>query len=147
MLIMPEDLTFKINENDGAAGHMQTQVDMIKYLNGEEISALDGKGNLMAFTKKHGEIHQKGGFEVRIVSTPDTLTFAAIGPREGRLTDFQISSLERILKELRSIDEKNLYEAIEGGLTLPNGYTYDFDSLSEEVLKDLLDVLEKERYR
>lgn len=139
MVIFPDKFAMKICENDGSAPHVNSFINLVKYLNNDsKYISLIGTSYFGIYSKERRQLYENG-IEVRILDGNETLMLA-ITSKTDINSSYQIEILGKILFFFKVLKDEKAYECVNVGLHTPSA-KIDFNDLSEEHYKNVLNVL------
>lgn len=143
MLIMPSAFAAKITENDGKYPHGITNINLLRFIKKEKgFYVGEASSRFGIITNELSELI-RNGIEIRIIDGEQNLMMA-INSKQNIQTIFQLTVLKRLIDELWSIKQNELYKSIEVGFYSPIS-EIDVDDLNEEVYSRLIEAIETEK--
>lgn len=143
MLIMPNAFAAKITDNDGNDPHLITNINLLRYIKKEKDFYVREAAGKFGLIKNEMSELIRNGIEIRIIDGEQNLMMA-INSKQNIQTIFQLTVLKRLIDELWSIKQNELYKSIEVGFYSPIS-EIDVDELNEEVYSKLIEAIEKEK--
>lgn len=140
ILNLPDKCGLKVTESNGIDSHHHTEINLLRYLNGEEdYLTTDDMINPFLYSSDARTIKEED-LTIRFSSALDGLLVELDIPRN--YNEFQLTNLILIMKLLRELKEKNYYPIIEIVMGVPNErYKLHCLDLEKEKYEKLLDVI------
>ena len=146
ILNLPEKCGLKTTEHDGIDSHHQSEINLLRYLNGEEdFLAGDDMINPFLYSRDAKTIREEG-LAIRFSSALDGLLVELDIPRD--YTEFQLTNLILIMKLIKEAKDRNHYNRIEINMKISSEnkkyYCNDLDNDKyNEIINIINDLLSK----
>ena len=135
----------KINEGDGKHSHLGTSINLVKYLNGDDLFITDRAiGNSKLYKDALNQLYTQS-IESRIVASDKKLLMTFVS-NHNALTDFQLDILESVANTCKLLVDNEIYEDISIGFRVGNSELM-INSWDEEQYENILKLVNKERKR
>ena len=140
ILNLPDKCGLKATESNGIDSHHHTEINLLRYLNGEEdYLTTDDMINPFLYSSDARTIKEED-LTIRFSSALDGLLVELDIPRN--YNEFQLTNLILIMKLLRELKEKNHFPIVEIVMSVPNErYKLHCLDLEKEKYEKLLDVI------
>lgn len=140
ILNLPDKCGLKVTESNGIDSHHHTEINLLRYLNGEEdYLTTDDMINPFLYSSDARTIKEED-LTIRFSSALDGLLVELDIPRN--YNEFQLTNLILIMKLLRELKEKNHFPIVEIVMSVPNErYKLHCLDLEKEKYEKLLDVI------
>lgn len=129
-VIFPSSFALMINEDDGIAPHVITQMNLIRYLNGEKTFFETEVSNRPILYKKELENLDQNGIELRMICSNEELLVIAL--TQNKINEFEAKTLQGILKICIEMLKCEFIKNIQFGIKIEDETIDPFeDSLNE----------------
>lgn len=140
MIILPTVFAAKINEEDGMSPHINSCVNLIKYINNDhKYLTREGTRNFNIYQKENTIINNDV-IELRILDGEDTLMIAITSNKKTESL-FELKMLKRITTICNNLMNNNIYKNIDIGIHTHN-FKIDFGEWTQEKRENIFSTLE-----
>ena len=138
ILNLPDKCALKVTEHDGIDSHHHSEINLLRYLNGEEdFLSTDDMVNPFLYSRDSRTIRDEA-LAIRFSSALDGLLFEADIP--SNYNEFQLTNLILIMKLIKETKDKNHYDKLEISMKTPIGKIY-YTDLGKEEYDQIIDVI------
>ena len=140
ILNLPENCGMKVTEHDGIDSHHQSEINLLRYLNGEEdFLAVDDMINPFLYSRDAKTIREEG-LAIRFSSALDGLLLELDIPRE--YTEFQLTNLILIMKLIKEAKDRNHYNKVVINMRISSeNRKYYCNDLDNDKYNEILDII------
>ena len=139
-VIFPDKFAMKVCENDGFASHLDSFINLTKYLNNDyRYISSTGIRFHMIYANESRQIHDSG-VTIRFLDGEDNLMLIITSKCEI-LSQFQSEVLNRLLFFCKTLKDKNVYSSVNVGFINRNDVV-ELDDLSNEQYRRILDSID-----
>ena len=118
ILSLHDKCALKITESNGLDSHHHTEINLLRYLNGEEdFLEVENMINPFLYSRDAKTIREEG-LPIRFSSAIDGLLVELDIPHN--YNEFQLTNLILIIKFIRELRERNHYNRVEISMSIPN---------------------------
>lgn len=139
IVLLSDCCAMKVCENDGIAPHLNTFVNLIKYLNNDDkYISLNGIGHFNLYRDELNQLN-KDAIQIRILDGMNDLMLAII-TRLSELTEYQTEILKKILLSCKTLKDNKKYDQVLVGFS--NGtYKNEVEDLDDKHYESVLSTI------
>ena len=138
ILNLPDKCALKVTEHDGIDSHHHSEINLLRYLNGEEdFLSTDDMVNPFLYSRDSRTIRDEA-LAIRFSSALDGLLVELDIP--SNYNEFQLTNLILIMKLIKETKDKNHYDKLEISMKTPIGKIY-YPDLGKEEYDQIIDVI------
>ena len=138
ILNLPDKCALKVTEHDGIDSHHHSEINLLRYLNGEEdFLSTDDMVNPFLYSRDSRTIRDEA-LAIRFSSALDGLLVELDIP--SNYNEFQLTNLILIMKLIKEAKDKNHYDKLEISMKTPIDKIY-YPDLGKEGYDQIIDVI------
>ncbi len=140
ILNLPEKCGLKATEHDGVDSHHHSEINLLRYLNGEEdFLSVDDMVNPFLYRMDAKTISDEA-LAIRFSSALDGLLVELDVPTN--YNSFQLTNLILLMKLIKELKDRNHYKVVEIVMKVPSErYKLHYNDLDNEKYNEMLEVI------